>query len=81
MSARRALGLLRTASGRLLVQDRCVLVQDPFGDDDNDMPMVQFHHEFCDSLQYALHHSWMDMDYWIVKEGAWKSAPVAAARP
>jgi len=53
-------------------------LEDPFGDDPNDMPMVQFHHEFCDSLTYALHHSWMEIDSWTVASGDWKPAETTA---
>lgn len=46
-------------------------LEDPFGTDDNDMPMLEFHEEFCASLCALLTQAWLPMDQWLVKEGKW----------
>jgi len=57
-------------------------LEDPFGAEPNDMPMLQFHNEFCDSLHFLLHHSWMKYDQWAVSEGPWVNpVPGADRRP
>jgi hypothetical protein len=37
----------------------------------NDMPMLEFHEEFCASLCALMTKAWLPMDQWLVKEGRW----------
>ena len=47
-------------------------LEDPFGLDANDMPMVDFHRGFCISLYETLSQPWMASDTWHVAKGPWK---------
>jgi hypothetical protein len=46
-------------------------LEDPFGTEDNDMPMIEYHEEFCASLCAILTSAWLPEDQWLVKEGKW----------
>ena len=46
-------------------------LEDPFGTELNDMPMLEFHEEFCASLCALMTKAWLPMDQWLVKEGRW----------
>ena len=46
-------------------------LEDPFGTEANDMPMIEFHEEFCASLCTLITHAWLPEDQWLVKEGRW----------
>lgn len=46
-------------------------LEDPFGTEDNDMPMIEFHEEFCASLCMLISNAWLPEDQWLVKEGKW----------
>ena len=48
-------------------------MEDPFGSQANDMPMLSYHEEFCSSIAAMLLHPWLDKDQWIVAEGKWVS--------
>ena len=47
-------------------------LEDPFGTEPNDIPMMSLHNEFCASLQGLLINPWLPRDQWIVKSGRWK---------
>ena len=40
-------------------------LEDPFGTDANDMPMMGFHKHFCEHLALTLASPWMLKDQWI----------------
>ena len=44
-------------------------LEDPFGYDPNDMPMMHYHEEFCASLDNILAAPWMAEDQWVVCHG------------
>jgi hypothetical protein len=46
-------------------------MEDPFGDDANDMPMLEYHREFCASLRALLTSPWLPEDQWLVPSGDW----------
>lgn len=58
-------------------------LEDPFGMEPNDICMMDFHHEFCATLQGLLHAPWMVYDDWTVASGPWLDphppAPATAA--
>ena len=54
-------------------------LEDPFGTDPNDLPMVAYHQDFCNSLLTLLHLPWMNLDHWTVREGRWRH-PAASQR-
>ena len=45
-------------------------LEDPFGYDANDMPMIRYHNEFCQFLDNTTRRPWMAKDRWTVKAGA-----------
>jgi len=47
-------------------------MEDPFGSDENDMPMLSYHENFCRGLHDMLTMPWMPDDAWIVADGAWQ---------
>jgi len=46
-------------------------MEDPFGNQINDMPMLAYHEEFCASVYAMLTHAWLPEDQWLVKQGKW----------
>jgi len=44
-------------------------LEDPFGYDANDMPMIRYHLDFCANLNNTLRRPWMAKDHWTVKAG------------
>ena len=54
-------------------------LEDPFGQDANDMPMVEYHEEFCRSLQEALCQPWTSKDTWLPAEE--EAASSASQKP
>ena len=46
-------------------------LEDPFGSEANDMPMIEYHEEFCASLCAVITQAWLPEDTWLVKEGKW----------
>ena len=44
-------------------------LEDPFGYDANDMPMLHYHEEFCHALEDFLRRPWMAKDRWTVMTG------------
>ena len=46
-------------------------MEDPFGDDPNDMPMFSYHDEFCSIVFAMLTCSWAATDDWTVSSGEW----------
>jgi len=52
-------------------------LEDPFGYDANDIPMIRYHIDFCAALDSTLKSPWMTKDQWLVKEGP--SALIQAA--
>ena len=56
-------------------------LEDPFGQDANDMPMVEYHEEFCRSLQETICMPWTSHDTWLrPKDAAGGSSAKAAPR-
>ena len=41
-------------------------LEDPFGPNPNDMPMLQFHQEFCDSLHYLTYYHYLTHTYYYI---------------
>jgi len=56
-------------------------LEDPFGIEPNDIPMMSFHNEFCCNLQGLLLSPWMMRDEWVVKAGEWKRPQPMASPP
>ena len=66
-------------------------MEDPFGMEPNDIPMMAFHYEFCGLLKGLLDAPWMHKDDWTVASGPWvhptnpkpepAAAPAAAGSP
>jgi len=55
-------------------------MEDPFGTEANDMPMLAYHEEFCASLCAVMTNAWLPEDQWLVSEGKWvKPRTVALA--
>ena len=55
-------------------------LEDPFGSEANDMPMLEYHEEYCASLCALVAHPWLPQDQWMAKEGMWvKPRTVALA--
>ena len=50
---------------------RCSRAQDPFGSEANDMPMIDYHEEFCASLCALITSAWLPEDQWLVASGKW----------
>jgi len=46
-------------------------MEDPFGTEANDMPMLAYHEEFCASLCSLMTTAWLPEDQWLVDEGRW----------
>jgi predicted membrane chloride channel (bestrophin family) len=46
-------------------------LEDPFGAEDNDMPMIEYHEEFCASLCALITNAWLPEDQWLQPEGRW----------
>ena len=46
-------------------------MEDPFGCEANDMPMLSYHEEFCASIAAMLISPWLPDDQWLVAEGKW----------
>ena len=46
-------------------------MEDPFGTEANDMPMLAYHEEFCASLCALMTAPWVAEDQWLVSEGRW----------
>ena len=47
-------------------------LEDPFGVDHNDLPMLQYHETYCGGIRSLLR--WLDEDTWVCAKGPW-SAP------
>jgi len=47
-------------------------LEDQFGNDDNDMPMLMYHDHFVASIESSLMSPWMEKDQWVEKEGQWR---------
>lgn len=45
-------------------------LEDPFGVDDNDLPMLEYHRQFDAAIHKLLH--WLPMDTWAVSDGKWE---------
>ena len=46
-------------------------MEDPFGTQPNDMPMLAYHEEFCAMLCALITHAWLPEDQWMVASGKW----------
>jgi len=46
-------------------------MEDPFGSEENDVPMLEYHEEFCASLVAIMTNGWLPEDQWMVPEGKW----------
>eukprot|EP00908_Phaeocystis_cordata_P024202 Transcript_6675.p2 GENE.Transcript_6675~~Transcript_6675.p2 ORF type:complete len:286 (-),score=93.66 Transcript_6675:113-970(-) len=46
-------------------------LEDPFGDDANDLPMLGYHEHFVRSLLRLTDHAWLPRDEWVVPSGPW----------
>eukprot|EP00322_Chrysochromulina_rotalis_P001240 CAMPEP_0115851404 /NCGR_PEP_ID=MMETSP0287-20121206/12466_1 /TAXON_ID=412157 /ORGANISM="Chrysochromulina rotalis, Strain UIO044" /LENGTH=526 /DNA_ID=CAMNT_0003305439 /DNA_START=109 /DNA_END=1689 /DNA_ORIENTATION=- len=46
-------------------------MEDPFGNEATDMPMIEYHEEFCASLCAIMTNAWLPEDQWLVPEGKW----------
>jgi len=46
-------------------------LEDPFGDDANDLPMIGYHEHFVRSLMRMSTTAWLPRDKWIVQDGLW----------
>ena len=44
-------------------------LEDPFGYDANDIPMVRYHVDFCAALDSSISRPWMAKDRWDVASG------------
>lgn len=44
-------------------------LEDPFGYDANDMPMIHYHNDFCRALDGTVRRPWMAKDRWTVMTG------------
>jgi len=56
-------------------------MEDPFGSDENDVPMLEYHEEFCALLVAIMTNGWLPEDHWMVPEGKWaqpKTVGIAA---
>ena len=51
-------------------------LEDPFGSDPNDLPMVGYHEHFVVSLRQMLDVAWTPHDDWLQDPGAAKAAAV-----
>ena len=54
-------------------------LEDPFGYDENDLAMSEYHEDFRNALKSSLDRPWMACDTWTVAEGAWQPHAAAAA--
>jgi len=48
-------------------------LEDPFGSDDNDMPMIMYHDHFVAAIESSLSSPWLPMDQWVERDGAWRA--------
>ena len=46
-------------------------MEDPFGTNTNDMPMLSYHEEFCAMLCALVTNAWLPEDQWLVSQGKW----------
>ena len=46
-------------------------LEDPFGADDNDLPLVEYHEHFVKSVYAVIYAPWMPADQWTVSSGKW----------
>ena len=46
-------------------------MEDPFGGQANDMPMLAYHEEYDQCLAAMLLHPWLPCDQWLVADGKW----------
>jgi predicted membrane chloride channel (bestrophin family) len=46
-------------------------LEDPFGDDANDLPMVGYHEHFVRALMRMHTRAWLPRDKWVTMEGTW----------
>ena len=46
-------------------------MEDPFGAEANDMPMLAYHEEYCASLCAVMTSAWLPEDQWLVADGKW----------
>jgi len=46
-------------------------MEDPFGNQLNDMPMLSYHEEFCATIYAFLTNAWLPEDQWLVRDGPW----------
>ena len=46
-------------------------MEDPFGTNTNDMPMLSYHEEFCAMLCALVTNAWLPEDQWLVSSGKW----------
>eukprot|EP00966_Prymnesium_polylepis_P271418 6271094-Prymnesium_polylepis.1 len=47
-------------------------LEDPFGDDANDLQLLDYHKEFCSSIDSLLLKPWLEKDHWTVATGEWQ---------
>ncbi|KAL1525820.1 hypothetical protein AB1Y20_020658 [Prymnesium parvum] len=47
-------------------------MEDPYGGEECDLPMLEYHEAFNHSMQTLLAHPWMPSDTWLVADGAWQ---------
>eukprot|EP00966_Prymnesium_polylepis_P107238 2483135-Prymnesium_polylepis.1 len=47
-------------------------MEDPFGDDANDLDVMHYHTEFCKSLDALLEEPWLEQDHWSCATGDWQ---------
>ena len=47
-------------------------LEDPFGDDANDLQLLDYHREFCSSIDSLLLKPWLEKDHWTVSRGKWQ---------
>lgn len=49
-------------------------LEDPFGEDGNDLDVLDYHIKFCEQIDSMLDGPWLEEDHWTVAEGEWKKA-------
>jgi len=50
-------------------------LEDPFGNDDNDMPLLVYHDHFVASIESSLASPWLPKDQWTSFTGNWSEPP------
>ena len=54
-------------------------LEDPFGSDDNDLPLVRYHDVFAQSINEMCKRAWLPRDQWTVANGNWSDPRLGLA--